>query len=109
MKDRLSWSKMRMDPTDVADVTGYTYTYLLNGLPPDANWTGVFSPGERVRRRCIAAGAMTYFDVRILDLKLTAVQVDGQNVQPVEVDELRIGPGETYDVVEVSPATEVKG
>jgi CopA family copper-resistance protein len=99
LKDRLSWSKMRMDPTDFADVTGYTYTYLLNGLPPDANWTGVFRPGEKVRLRCIAAGAMTYFDVRIPDLKLTVVQVDGQHVQPIEVDEFRIGPGETYDVL----------
>ena len=103
VKDRLSWSKMRMDPTDFADVTGYTYTYLLNGLTPDANWTGVFSPGETVRLRCIAAGAMTYFDVRIPDLPMTVVQVDGQNVQPVEVDEFRIGPGETYDVI-VRPA-----
>jgi CopA family copper-resistance protein len=99
VKDRLSWAKMRMDPTDFADVTGYTYTYLLNGLPPDANWTGVFHPGETVRLRCIAAGAMTYFDVRIPDLTMTVVQVDGQNVQPVEVDEFRIGPGETYDVL----------
>jgi CopA family copper-resistance protein len=99
VQDRLSWSKMRMDPTDFADVTGYTYTYLLNGLPPAGNWTGMFHPGEKVRLRCIAAGAMTYFDVRIPDLKMTVVQVDGQNVQPVEVDEFRIGPGETYDVL----------
>ena len=99
VKDRLSWSKMRMDPTDFADVTGSTYTYLLNGLSPDANWTGVFRPGDMVRLRCIAAGAMTYFDVRIPDLTMTVVQVDGQNVQPVEVDEFRIGPGETYDVL----------
>lgn len=99
VKERLSWSKMRMDPTDFADVTGYTYTYLLNGLTPDADWTGVFRPGEKVRLRCIAAGAMTYFDVRIPDLPMTVVQVDGQNVQPVEVDEFRIGPGETYDVL----------
>jgi CopA family copper-resistance protein len=103
VKDRLSWSKMRMDPTDFADVTGYTYTYLLNGLPPDANWTGVFRPGETVRLRCIAAGAMTYFDVRIPDLKMTVVQVDGQHVQPIEVDEFRLGPGETCDVI-VHPA-----
>ncbi|MGE3537334.1 MAG: copper resistance system multicopper oxidase [Candidatus Tectimicrobiota bacterium] len=99
VKDRLSWSKMRMDPTDFADVTGYTYTYLLNGLTPEANWTGVFQPGEKVRLRCIAAGAMTYFDVRIPGLPMTVVQVDGQNVQPVEIDEFRIGPGETYDLI----------
>lgn len=103
LQDRLSWSKMRMDPTDFADVTGYTYTYLLNGLTPAVSWTGVFQPGDTVRLRCIAAGAMTYFDVRIPGLKLTVVQVDGQNVQPVEVDEFRIGPGETYDVL-VRPA-----
>ena len=98
-KERLSWSKMRMDPTDFADVTGYTYTYLLNGLAPEANWTGIFRPGETVRLRCIAAGAMTYFDVRIPGLKMSVVQADGQNIQPVEVDEFRIAPGETFDVL----------
>ena len=99
IKERASWAKMRMDPTDFADVTGSTYTYLLNGLPPSGNWTGLFTPGEKIRLRFIDAGAMTYFDVRIPGLTMTVVQADGQNVQPVEVDELRIGPGETYDVI----------
>lgn len=99
LMERLSWSKMRMDPTDFADVTGYTYTYLCNGLTPDANWTGVFNPGERVRLRFIAAGAMTYFDIRIPGLKMTVVQADGQNIEPVVVDEFRIGAGETFDVI----------
>lgn len=99
LKERLSWSKMRMDPTDFADVTGYTYTYLMNGLPPEANWTGLFRSGERIRLRFIAAGAMTYFDVRIPGLKMTLVQADGQNVRPVELDEFRIAAGETYDVI----------
>ena len=99
LKERASWSKMNMDPTDFADVTGYTYTYLLNGLTSAANWTGLFTPGERVRLRVIDAAAMTLFDVRIPGLKMRVVQADGQNVQPVEVDEFRIGPGETYDVV----------
>ena len=99
MKERWDWSKMRMDPTDFADVTGYTYTYLLNGLPPEANWTGLFRAGERVRLRFIDAGAMTYFDVRIPGLKMTVVQAHGQNVKPVEEGEFRIAPGETYDVI----------
>ena len=99
VKERWSWSKMRMDPTDFADVTGYTYTYLMNGLPAEANWTGLFKKGERVRLRFIAAGAMTYFDIRIPDLKMTVVQGDGQNIKPVEVDEFRIAPGETFDVI----------
>jgi len=99
LAERWRWSKMRMDPTDFADVTGYTYTYLMNGLTPDANWTGLVSPGERVRLRFIAAGAMTFFDVRIPGLRMTLVQADGQNVTPVEIDEFRIGPGETYDVI----------
>ncbi|WP_421937401.1 copper resistance system multicopper oxidase [Phenylobacterium sp.] len=99
LSERLSWSRMRMDPTDFADVTGYTYTYLINGLTADANWTGLFTRGERVRLRFIAAGAMTYFDIRIPGLKMTVVQADGQNVRPVEVDEFRIGPGETFDVI----------
>ncbi|HJU12332.1 MAG TPA: copper resistance system multicopper oxidase, partial [Candidatus Binataceae bacterium] len=101
----LTWARMRMDPTDFADVTGYTYTYLMNGLSPEANWTGLFRPGERVRLRFINSGSMTFFDVRIPGLKLMIVQADGQNVHPVEVDEFRMGPAETYDVV-VVPAAE---
>jgi CopA family copper-resistance protein len=93
------WAKMRMDPTDFADVTGSTYTYLMNGLPSERNWTGLFLPGERVRLRFINVGAMTFHDIRIPGLKMTIVQADGQNVQPVEIDEFRIGPAETYDAI----------
>lgn len=99
VKERWTWSKMRMDPTDFADVTGYTYTYLMNGLPPEANWSATFRAGERVRLRFIDAGAATFFDIRIPGLRMTVVQAHGQNVAPVEVDEFRIGPGETYDVI----------
>jgi len=97
--ERLMWAKMRMDPTDFADVTGATYHYLMNGLSPDANWTGQFAPGERVRLRFIAAGAMSYFDVRIPGLRMTVIQADGQNIRPIEVDQFRIAPGETFDVL----------
>ncbi|TAJ96332.1 MAG: copper resistance system multicopper oxidase [Candidatus Manganitrophaceae bacterium] len=97
--DYLMWARMRMDPTDLIDVTGHTYTYLMNGLSPAANWTGLFRPGERVRLRFINSGAASILDVRIPDLKMTVVQADGQNVQPVEVDEFRISAAETYDVV----------
>ncbi|HNP15807.1 MAG TPA: copper resistance system multicopper oxidase, partial [Terrimesophilobacter sp.] len=96
---RLTWGRMRMDPTDIADVTGATYTYLMNGLAPESNWTGLFQPGERVRLRFINGSAMSYFDVRIPGLPLTVVQADGQNVKPVEVDEFRIAVAETYDVI----------
>lgn len=95
----LSWDRMRMDPTDFADVTSYTFTYLMNGISSSGNWTGLFRPGERVRLRFIASSNMTFYDVRIPGLKMTVVQVDGQNVQPVMVDEFRIGPAETYDVI----------
>ena len=97
--NRLDWGRMRMDPTDISDLTGATYRFLMNGLAAADNWTGLFRPGEAVRLRFIDAGAMTVFDVRIPDLRMTVVQVHGQNVKPVEVDELRIGPGETYDVI----------
>lgn len=97
--DYRMWSRMRMDPTDFADVTGRAYTYLMNGLSPAANWTGLFRLGERVRLRFIDSGAMSIFDVRIPGLKMTVVQADGQNVQPVEVDEFRISAAETYDVI----------
>lgn len=99
LKDRFSWGRMRMDATDIADVTGATYTYLMNGRAPGDNWTGLFSPGERVRLRFVNAGAGTYFDIRIPGLKMTVVQADGQDVQPVTVDELRVAIAETYDVI----------
>jgi CopA family copper-resistance protein len=97
--DRMMWGKMRMDPTDILDVTGATYTYLVNGLPPAANWTGLFRPGERVRLRFINGSSATYFNVRIPGLSMTVVQADGQNVQPVTVDEFQIAVAETYDVI----------
>mgnify|MGYP003429645820 CR=1 FL=1 len=101
--DRVMWAEMNMSPTDLADVSGYTYTYLLNGQAPDANWTGLFKPGEKLRLRLINGSAMTYFDVRIPGLKMTVVAADGQHVKPVTVDELRIAVAETYDVI-VEPA-----
>lgn len=88
-----------MDPTDFADVTGYTFTYLMNGLSPSENWTALFNSGERIRLRFINASSMTFYDVRIPGLPLAVVQADGQNVQPVTVDEFRFGPAETYDVI----------
>ncbi len=96
------WAKMRMSSRDIADVTGSTYTYLLNGHSPEENWSALFKPGERVRLRVINGSAMSYFDVRIPGLKMTVVAADGQPVQPVPVDEFRIGVAETYDVL-VSP------
>ena len=93
------WDEMRMDPTDFADVTGSTFTFLLNGVPPTGNWTALFRPGERVRLRFINAAAMTFYDVRIPGLTMTVVQADGQSVQPVAVEEFRFGPAETYDVI----------
>ncbi len=95
----MMWGRMRMDPTDIADVTGAAYTYLFNGKAPDANWTGIFQPGEKIRLRFINAAAMTYFNVRIPGLKMTVVQADGQNVRPVPVDEFQISVAETYDVI----------
>ncbi|TKW61113.1 MAG: copper resistance system multicopper oxidase [Blastochloris viridis] len=92
-----NWGQMRMAQTDLADVTGYTF--LVNGKTPDQNWTGVFKPGEKVRLRFINASAMSFFDVRIPGLKMNVVQSDGQNVEPVAVDEFRFAPAETYDVV----------
>ena len=97
IRDRLDWGNMRMDPTDLADVTGYTF--LVNGRGPSDNWTGLFRPGEKVRLRFINGSAMTIFDTRIPGLKLKVVQADGQDVVPVDVDEFRIGVGETYDVI----------
>nr|WP_100549391.1 MULTISPECIES: copper resistance system multicopper oxidase [unclassified Pseudomonas] len=103
--DRKMWAEMKMSPTDLADVSGYTYTYLMNGQAPNGNWTGIFKPGEKIRLRFINASAMTYFDVRIPGLKMTVVAADGLHVKPVSVDEFRIAVAETYDVI-VEPDSE---
>ncbi|MSP43416.1 MAG: copper resistance system multicopper oxidase [Alphaproteobacteria bacterium] len=103
IKDRLAWGRMRMAPTDIADVS--SYTFLINGKSAGQNWTGLFKPGERVRLRLINGSSMSIFDVRIPGLKMTVVQADGNNVQPVPVDELRVAVAETYDVI-VQPKEE---
>jgi CopA family copper-resistance protein len=103
--DRTMWGAMRMNRADLADVSGYTYTYLMNGTAPAGNWTGLFRPGERVRLRFINGSAMSYFDVRIPGLQMTVVAADGQYVHPVTVDEFRIATAETYDVV-IEPSGE---
>ena len=103
--ERAMWDKMRMSRRDLADVSGETYTYLTNGATPAGNWTGVFKPGEKVRLRIINGSAMSFFDVRIPGLKMTVVAADGLNVEPVSVDEFRIGVAETYDVI-VEPRDE---
>jgi CopA family copper-resistance protein len=99
ISDRLMWGRMNMSPTDILDVSGATYTYLVNGQPPSANWTALFQPRERVRLRFINGSSMTIFDVRIPGLPMTVVQTDGNDVEPVTVDEFRISVAETYDVI----------
>ncbi len=98
-QDRAMWNQMRMSDRDIADVTGYTYTFLMNGITPEPGWAGLFKRGEKIRLRFINAAAMTIFDIRIPGLKMTVVASDGQYVEPVTVDELRIGVAETYDVI----------
>jgi FtsP/CotA-like multicopper oxidase with cupredoxin domain len=93
------WNEMRMNMTDLSDISAYTYRYLLNGGTPASHWTGLFNKGERIRLRFINAAAQSFFDVRIPDLKMSVVQADGQNVEPVCVDEFRLGAAETYDVI----------
>ncbi|GAA0715099.1 copper resistance system multicopper oxidase [Dokdonella soli] len=105
LAERRMWNEMRMNPSDLADVSGYAYTYLMNGTTPAANWTGLFMRGEKVRLRFINGASMTFFDVRIPGLKLRVVAHDGQDVEPVSVDEFRLGPAETCDVI-VEPDAE---
>ena len=99
LKERADWGDMRMNRTDLADVTAATYTYLVNGHSPDENWTGLFRPGERLRLRFINAASMSLFNVRIPGLPMTVVQADGLDVEPVETDEFQIGAAETFDVL----------
>ncbi|HLK80756.1 MAG TPA: copper resistance system multicopper oxidase [Xanthobacteraceae bacterium] len=103
ISDRLMWGRMNMNPTDILDVSGAAYTYLLNGQPPRCNWTAIFRPRERVRLRFINASSMTIFDVRIPGLPMSVVQADGNDVEPVKVDEFRISVAETYDVIVQPP------
>jgi len=105
LKERAMWGKMRMSSTDWADVTGATYTYVINGHATEDNWNAVFKPGERVRLRIINAAAMSIFNFRIPGLPMTVVAADGLNVQPIETDEFQIGVAETYDVI-VEPTQE---
>ncbi|GLR25614.1 copper resistance system multicopper oxidase [Limnobacter litoralis] len=105
VKKREMWNQMRMNPTDLADMSSMGYTFLMNGTTPAGNWTGLFKPGERVRLRFINGASNTFYDVRIPGLKMTVVQSDGTPVEPVSVDEFRFGPGETYDVL-VQPRDE---
>jgi CopA family copper-resistance protein len=97
--ERRMWNHMRMSETDISDVTGETYTFLMNGMTPNDGWAAFFKKGEKVRLRFINAAAMTIFDVRIPGLKMTVVASDGQNIEPVSIDEFRIGVAETYDVI----------
>ncbi|RXS42956.1 copper resistance system multicopper oxidase [Idiomarina sp. 29L] len=98
-KQREMWGQMRMSSRDIADVTGSTYTYLMNGRDSQMNWSALFKPGEKVRLRIINGSAMSFFDVRIPGLEMTVVAADGQPVKPVPVDEFRIGVAETYDII----------
>ena len=101
--ERDMFAKMRMDPTDISDVTEAAYTFLINGHSPAENWTGIFRSGERVRLRIINSATQTTYNFRIPGLRMTVVQADGINVKPVDVDEFQIGNAETYDVI-VQPA-----
>ena len=103
LADRKLWGEMRMTPTDLSDVNAHTYTYLINGTTSLGNWTGLFAPGDKVRLRVINGSAMTHFDMRIPGLTMTVVAVDGQNVHPVSIEEFRIAPAETFDVI-VTPS-----
>ena len=105
LDERLAWSKMRMKPSDLADVGGHGYTYLMNGAPPAANWTALFEPNERVRLRFINGSAMSAFDVRIPGLEMTVVAADGQHVQPVAIEEFRLSAAEVIDVI-VEPSSD---
>ncbi|MBK9130294.1 MAG: copper resistance system multicopper oxidase [Gammaproteobacteria bacterium] len=105
-RDRAMWNEMRMSDRDLSDVTGATYTFLMNGRTPAEGWTGLFRPGEKLRLRFINGSAMTFFDVRIPGLKMTVIAADGQHVESVTVDEFRIGVAETYDVL-VEPEGDV--
>jgi CopA family copper-resistance protein len=105
LAERRMWGQLRMDPTDLADVSGYTYTYLMNGTTPAGNWIGVFQRGERVRLRFINGSSMSFFDVRIPGLKLKVVAADGQDVEPVTIDEFRLGAAEVLDVI-VEPSAD---
>ena len=106
LSKRKMWNEMRMNPTDMGDLSAAVLTFLTNGITPAGIWTGLFQKGEKVRLRCINGSGNTFYDVRIPGLKLKVVQVDGINIEPISVDEFRFGPGETCDVI-VEPKDDV--
>ncbi len=97
--DRKMWNEMRMSDRDISDVSGATYTYLMNGKNATTQFKALFQKGEKIRLRFINAAAMTFFDVRIPELIMTVVAADGNHVKPIEIEEFRIGVAETYDVI----------
>ncbi|MBX7531883.1 copper resistance system multicopper oxidase [Qipengyuania sp. 1XM1-15A] len=104
VSERLMWGGMRMNPRDISDVTGSTYTFLMNGHGPMDGLEYLFAPGEKVRLRVINGSAMTFFNVRIPGVPMTVIAADGMEVAPVEVDEFQIATAETYDVIVAPPA-----
>jgi len=102
MAERRAWGQMRMDATDIADVAGYAL--LAHGKPSAAKPVFAFTPGQRVRLRLINGSAMSFMDVRIPGVAMTVVAADGRPIQPVVVDELRMGVAETWDVIVTPPA-----
>jgi FtsP/CotA-like multicopper oxidase with cupredoxin domain len=90
----------RMEGMDVSDV-GYD-AFLANGQPL-LNLLPNAKAGDKVRIRLINSGASTYFDIQQNSGAFNVVAADGLDVQPITVNEFRVGMAETYDVIVTIP------
>lgn len=89
--------QMRMGLYDISDVA-YD-AFLLNGQPNTYPWTAPVKIGDVVRLRFIGAGGSTIFNVKIPGTSMQMVHVQGNDVKPYTINDFKIAPGETFDVL----------
>ncbi len=89
--------QMRMSIYDMSDVA-YD-AFLLNGATHAAPWTKQVKVGDVVRLRFIGAAGSTIFHVKMPGTTMQIVHVQGNDVVPYTVNDFKIAPGETYDVL----------
>ncbi|HZW61675.1 MAG TPA: copper resistance system multicopper oxidase [Candidatus Babeliales bacterium] len=97
LDDYKMMQQMRMSIYDLSDVA-YD-AFLLNGQPNATPWRALVKKGDVVRLRFIGAAGDTIYHVKIPDTTMQMVHVEGNNVNPYQVEDFTIAPGETYDVL----------
>ena len=73
--------------------------YAVNGRVYPAVAPLAVKKGERVKLRLMNASSATIYYLQLAGHVLTITHTDGNPIQPIETDVLRIGMGERYDVM----------